>query len=318
MSSRVNGGFMKKSKIRKAVRVLGSLALASTIASFALLTMTGCKKKKGYAVYNPPQATSKCDIGGNHFEPDSPNFSKCCNPDTTPILPMKDSICSAGQGGVAGSISMFSDSAGRATTSNTQAASLEQQQNPDKQNNQLAATASTSPPTPANTAKLAGSGLAALSTGSGNGSASRGGGGGGSGAGGGGGFGSGVNTQAAAPATVQTSATGDSANAGYSSSGGGGGAARAGSGAATAGFNLDSLFGAGKDGGAKTGSDNVNFSGNGVSEATMGTPDPELYFSMMSREDNIFKVVERRYQSKAQQWALKDAGAVQGAVSGRR
>ena len=42
----------------------------------------------------------------------------------------------------------------------------------------------------------------------------------------------------------------------------------------------------------------------------IGTQDPENYFSMLNPNDNLFKIVERRYTKKSEQWSLADALSV--------
>jgi hypothetical protein len=39
----------------------------------------------------------------------------------------------------------------------------------------------------------------------------------------------------------------------------------------------------------------------------MGSQDPANYFSLLNTDDNLFKIVERRYVSKSKQWAISDA-----------
>jgi hypothetical protein len=44
--------------------------------------------------------------------------------------------------------------------------------------------------------------------------------------------------------------------------------------------------------------------------STMGSKDPSDYFTLIHQDDNLFKIVERRYASKSKQWALSDAQQV--------
>ncbi|MFL5814286.1 MAG: hypothetical protein ACJ763_11965 [Bdellovibrionia bacterium] len=46
----------------------------------------------------------------------------------------------------------------------------------------------------------------------------------------------------------------------------------------------------------------------------MGTQDPANYFTMLKADDNLFKIVERRYVSKSKQWAVSDAQQIRRSV----
>jgi hypothetical protein len=46
----------------------------------------------------------------------------------------------------------------------------------------------------------------------------------------------------------------------------------------------------------------------------MGTQDPANYFTMLRADDNLFKIVERRYVSKSKQWAVSDAQRIRRSV----
>lgn len=136
--------------------------------------------------------------------------------------------------------------------------------------------------------------------------------GGGSGAGGGGGlgsFGAGVKTDPASRPGMSSPVPAMDSNPAYT--GGGGGGARGGGG----GSDYGSLFGGGGDAGRAGTQDALEIGRTpaGVNEV-MGSADPEEYFSMLKSSDNLFKVVERRYTSKAKSWALSDASHARDAV----
>ena len=42
----------------------------------------------------------------------------------------------------------------------------------------------------------------------------------------------------------------------------------------------------------------------------MGSEDPEDYFSRLNPDDNLFKIVERRYQKKTTDWALPASAVI--------
>jgi hypothetical protein len=46
----------------------------------------------------------------------------------------------------------------------------------------------------------------------------------------------------------------------------------------------------------------------------MGTQDPANYFGMLKVNDNLFKIVERRYESKSRQWAISDAQQIRRSI----
>jgi hypothetical protein len=94
------------------------------------------------------------------------------------------------------------------------------------------------------------------------------------------------------------------------------------------GFNpFSGLFGGGGDGNSANGSgttstefrrDPASLAGqadanrNGL--GPMGSQDPANYFSMLKADDNLFKIVERRYGSKSKQWAISDAQQIRRSV----
>lgn len=47
----------------------------------------------------------------------------------------------------------------------------------------------------------------------------------------------------------------------------------------------------------------------------MGSQDPANYFSLLNTNDNLFKIVERRYVSKSKQWAISDAEEIRRSVN---
>ncbi|MCM2279628.1 MAG: hypothetical protein NDJ89_16255 [Oligoflexia bacterium] len=138
--------------------------------------------------------------------------------------------------------------------------------------------------------------------------------GGGGGGLGGGGSGSGLSdVRTSAAPRVQTEPemvrNPDTASGGYTGGGGGGGAV-GGAGFGRGSGIWDSLAGGaglggnGVEGGAPK---SMTFGRDPASMNAMGSADPEDYFSRVKPGDSIFKVVERRYTSKAQNWALSDA-----------
>jgi len=148
----------------------------------------------------------------------------------------------------------------------------------------------------------AGSGLANAPTAPGGGK------GGGSGAGGGGGGGLGLGSVSTAPAGLGTVGTGldDSkmaATAAYS----GGGPAKA---PAKGGKGNDPLaalrnLGAKKEGTAGAG--DMDFGAKAGDVNPMASDDPDDYFGRIQAWESIFKIVERRYKTKEQSWALTDS-----------
>lgn len=93
----------------------------------------------------------------------------------------------------------------------------------------------------------------------------------------------------------------------------GGGGSRGGGGR----FDSGSLFGSGSgsDGMGGKAQDSLHLGRNPAGgDSVMGSLDPENYFSMLKPSDNLFKIVERRYTSKAKTWALSQAEDTQAAV----
>ncbi|MCC7440561.1 MAG: hypothetical protein IT285_02945 [Bdellovibrionales bacterium] len=142
-------------------------------------------------------------------------------------------------------------------------------------------------------------------------------GGGGKGAGrGGGGGGSGMSlgTGSTGPSVVDSDALSGSAAGGDQSAatyaGGGGSGRKGGKGGAgndpMAAFRAG--FGGGKGGSADGKTESLEFgatAGDGVDP--MASEDPEDYFGRIQSWESIFKIVERRYKSKSQGWALTDS-----------
>jgi hypothetical protein len=76
--------------------------------------------------------------------------------------------------------------------------------------------------------------------------------------------------------------------------------------------NGDSDFGSGLNGKGSRTAKIVDLDRSPAADGSnaMGSKDPEDYFSLVNPGDSIFKIVERRYTTKAKQWALTDADAV--------
>lgn len=142
------------------------------------------------------------------------------------------------------------------------------------------------------------------SRGSGGGAASGGGGGGGLGA-----FGAGVKTDPASrPSSMSSPVPATDSNPAYSGGGTGGGSRGAGGG-----YDHGSPFGGG-DAARAGGQDTLELGRSLAGNQVMGSMDPDEYFTMLKPTDNLFKVVERRYTTKAKSWALTDASQARDAV----
>ncbi len=106
----------------------------------------------------------------------------------------------------------------------------------------------------------------------------------------------------------------DTSSGAQYASGGSGSGSGSGSGAGGGlGNSLANLFGGGNSGGtgAGVGADETRFgrklAGTG-DVPPMISSDPDDYFSRISADTNLFKIVERRYQKNSLQWA-KDRSA---------
>lgn len=114
------------------------------------------------------------------------------------------------------------------------------------------------------------------------------------------------------------------ASAAYGSAGGNGGRMGGAGGAFNNGQYGDSDAGVG--GGAhgnevkNIGRDPASLAGKSDAEknaaGAMGSKDPSNYFSLLNPGDNIFKIVERRYVSKAKQWAIADVQRISEKIKG--
>lgn len=133
------------------------------------------------------------------------------------------------------------------------------------------------------------------------------GGGGGAGAASGGSLASGISTAPAAPQTVAAVAAPAQQAGGAYSGGGGGGAAKGRGGSGDDPFgSLMGGGGAGFGGGPKS----ESFQSNDRAVAAVVGEDPIDYFQRTSLNDNLFKIVERRYRNKSTSWALENAAEI--------
>ncbi|HAR42372.1 MAG TPA: hypothetical protein DCS07_07030 [Bdellovibrionales bacterium] len=106
-------------------------------------------------------------------------------------------------------------------------------------------------------------------------------------------------------------------NYGSAGSGGGSGSGSAGgrgAGGSGARMGSGSFSNSGNGSGAGDGSDGaLKFGKEGRAEDgsnPMGSEDPEDYFSRLNPDDNLFKIVERRYQKKTTDWALPASAVI--------
>jgi hypothetical protein len=134
------------------------------------------------------------------------------------------------------------------------------------------------------------------------------GGGSGGGGGGSGGLGSDFGKLSTAPSAGSGSGAADATSGPSGSSGDGTYTSGAGAGAATAGngFGYNRGSGMGGDGAGGT-SEQVEFGDAGATgDVAVIGEDPEDYFTRVGIDDNLFKIVERRYGKKASGWVQDD------------
>ncbi|MBU6376327.1 MAG: hypothetical protein KGQ59_10055 [Bdellovibrionales bacterium] len=106
-------------------------------------------------------------------------------------------------------------------------------------------------------------------------------------------------TAATSDSAADNAALAKSAAAGILSGGGGGG----GGGDSGGGRSIADLFGGSGDGLGGSGQNSEEFGATADSVSPLGSEDPGDYFTRLGMDDDLFKIVERRYRNKAVVWA---------------
>ncbi|MCM2323441.1 MAG: hypothetical protein NDJ90_09290 [Oligoflexia bacterium] len=294
------------------------LIKAGLLAAVIVVSFPACKKDKGSAVVMPPQyPQNSCYIFGSTVV--GQQALDCCQKDASGVYVPK-AVASQPQGrcpsapgisAIRTAVNSFGEASVVGRSAIAAAKSMERKAQVHK--NVSAATAggmqvASKGPKPLDSAdegafqQLAGDSA-------GDGSTARGGG--GAGGGGGGGGVASLSMDSVTTAAAPKGANGPSmpglqegAETGAYEGGSGGAGGAGGRGGAV---DWDAMAGRGLGGDGKGGSGTMDLSRTTASGDPMGSADPSDYFSMLRPGDSIFKIVERRYTTKAQSWALTDA-----------